>query len=67
MGERYVFTVENLTKQYGKTTILNEVNLAFYPGAKIGVLGSRPNLLSDQKGNKVENFVSVVRTQQAKR
>ncbi len=40
MGERYIFTVENLTKQYGKTTILNEVNLAFYPGAKIGVLGS---------------------------
>jgi ATP-binding cassette ChvD family protein len=40
MGERYIFTIENLTKQYGKKDVLKDINLAFYPGAKIGVLGS---------------------------
>jgi ATP-binding cassette ChvD family protein len=40
MGERYIFHIENLTKQYGKREILKDINLAFYPGAKIGILGS---------------------------
>ena len=40
MGERYIFNIRNLTKHYGKKEILKEVNLSFYPGAKIGVLGS---------------------------
>ena len=40
MGERYIFNIRNLTKHYGKKEILKEVHLSFYPGAKIGVLGS---------------------------
>ena len=40
MGERYIFNIRNLTKHYGKTQVLKEVHLSFYPGAKIGVLGS---------------------------
>ena len=40
MGERYIFNIRNLTKHYGKTQVLKEVQLSFYPGAKIGVLGS---------------------------
>ena len=40
MGERYIFSMEHLTKQYGKREILKDVNLNFYPGAKIGVIGS---------------------------
>jgi ATP-binding cassette ChvD family protein len=40
MGERYIFTIERLTKTYGKKEVLKDINLAFYPGAKIGVLGS---------------------------
>jgi sulfate-transporting ATPase len=40
MGERYIFTIEKLTKHYGKREVLKDINLAFYPGAKIGVLGS---------------------------
>jgi sulfate-transporting ATPase len=40
MAERYIFTIENLTKHYGKREILKDINLAFYPGAKIGILGS---------------------------
>ena len=28
-----------LTKKYGTKTILNDIWLSFYPGAKIGVLG----------------------------
>ena len=35
----YVFTMQGLTKSYGTNTILKDINLCFYPGAKIGVVG----------------------------
>jgi len=40
MSERYIFTIDNLTKHYGKREVLKDIQLAFYPGAKIGVIGS---------------------------
>jgi ATP-binding cassette ChvD family protein len=40
MGERYIYNIEHLTKHYGKKEVLKDINLYFYPGAKIGVLGS---------------------------
>ncbi len=40
MGEKYVFNIAHLTKHYGKREILKDINLNFYPGAKIGVIGS---------------------------
>ncbi len=40
MAERYIFEIKDLTKTYGKKEILKGINLSFYPGAKIGVLGS---------------------------
>jgi ATP-binding cassette ChvD family protein len=40
MGEQYIFTIENLSKAYGKREVLKNIWLAFYPGAKIGVIGS---------------------------
>jgi sulfate-transporting ATPase len=40
MAEQYVYTIENLTKVYGKRKVLENIWLAFYPGAKIGVIGS---------------------------
>jgi ATP-binding cassette ChvD family protein len=40
MGDRYIFNISNLTKHYGKKEILKSINLNFYPGAKIGVIGS---------------------------
>ena len=39
MSGRYIFTIENLTKKHGTRTVLDNIWLAFYPGAKIGVLG----------------------------
>src|SRR3954451_14242740 len=39
MSEQYIFTIENLTKIYGKREVLKNIWLAFYPGAKIGVIG----------------------------
>ncbi|KAA1259893.1 putative ABC transporter ATP-binding protein [Rubripirellula obstinata] len=39
MSRHYIYQVENLTKKHGQKKVLEEVNLAFYPGAKIGVLG----------------------------
>jgi ATP-binding cassette ChvD family protein len=39
MGEQYIFTIEDLHKFYEKREVLNGIWLAFYPGAKIGVLG----------------------------
>src|SRR4029077_8939915 len=40
MAEQYIFTIENLSKAYGKRQVLKNIWLAFYPGAKIGVIGS---------------------------
>src|SRR5581483_3504467 len=40
MAEQYIYTIENLTKAYGKRKVLENIWLAFYPGAKIGVIGS---------------------------
>ena len=39
MGKQYIFTMTNLVKKHGPRTVLNDVWLSFYPGAKIGVLG----------------------------
>jgi ATP-binding cassette ChvD family protein len=39
MAEQYIYTIENLTKAYGKREVLKDIWLAFYPGAKIGVIG----------------------------
>src|ERR1700756_1267503 len=40
MSEQYIFTIERLSKAYGKREVLKNIWLAFYPGAKIGVIGS---------------------------
>lgn len=40
MSERYIFQIEHLTRVYDRKEVLKDIWLAFYPGAKIGVLGS---------------------------
>ncbi len=40
MGKQYIFTMESMTKKHGPKEVLKDVWLSFYPGAKIGVLGS---------------------------
>src|ERR1700676_5506370 len=40
MPPQYIFTIENLSKAYAKKEVLKNIWLAFYPGAKIGVIGS---------------------------
>jgi len=39
MSEKYIMTIESLTRIYDETEVLSDIWLAFYPGAKIGVLG----------------------------
>ena len=39
MSRQYIYQVESLTKKHGQRTVLEDVWLSFYPGAKIGVLG----------------------------
>jgi ATP-binding cassette ChvD family protein len=39
MAEQYIFTIESLTKLINKREVLKNIWLAFYPGAKIGVIG----------------------------
>jgi energy-dependent translational throttle protein EttA len=39
MPAQYIFTIESLSKAYGKKDVLKNIWLAFYPGAKIGVIG----------------------------
>ncbi len=40
MGQQYIFTMESMTKKHGQKEVLKDIWLSFYPGAKIGVLGS---------------------------
>jgi len=39
MNRQYIYSISDLTKKHGPREVLKEVWLAFYPGAKIGVLG----------------------------
>src|SRR5689334_16394006 len=40
MSSQYIFTMHRLSKLYPPDkTVLDNISLAFYPGAKIGVLG----------------------------
>ncbi|MFC1757276.1 energy-dependent translational throttle protein EttA [Planctomycetota bacterium] len=39
MGKQYIYSISNLTKKHGQRTVLSDIWLSFYPGAKIGVLG----------------------------
>jgi sulfate-transporting ATPase len=39
MGKQYIYQLSGITKKYGQRVVLDNVWLAFYPGAKIGVLG----------------------------
>ncbi|TWT77812.1 putative ABC transporter ATP-binding protein [Posidoniimonas polymericola] len=38
-NQKYIYQIAGLTKKHGQREILKEIDLAFYPGAKIGVLG----------------------------
>ncbi|MEQ1824566.1 MAG: energy-dependent translational throttle protein EttA [Pirellula sp.] len=40
MNRSYIYQIEDLTKRHGQKEVLKNIWLAFYPGAKIGVLGS---------------------------
>lgn len=40
MAGEYVFTLQRVTKRYNQETVLDDVTLAFYFGAKIGVIGA---------------------------
>jgi sulfate-transporting ATPase len=39
MGKQYIYTIAGLTKKYGQRETLKDIWLAFYPAAKIGVIG----------------------------
>jgi len=39
MGEKYIFHMYGVNKFYGQKQVLKDINLSFYPGAKIGIVG----------------------------
>src|SRR5688572_18684845 len=39
MSQQYIYQIHGLTKKYGQREVLENIWLAFFPGAKIGVLG----------------------------
>ncbi len=39
MAEKYIFHMRGVNKFYGQKQILRDINLSFYPGAKIGIVG----------------------------
>lgn len=39
MAEKYIFHMQGVNKFYGQKQVLKDINLSFYPGAKIGIVG----------------------------
>ena len=39
MAEKFIFHMYRVNKFYGQKQVLKEINLSFYPGAKIGIVG----------------------------
>jgi ATP-binding cassette ChvD family protein len=39
MGPAFIYQITDLNKKFGQRELLKNINLAFYPGAKIGLLG----------------------------
>lgn len=39
MGAAFIYQISHLTKKFGQRELLKDINIAFYPGAKIGLLG----------------------------
>ena len=39
MGAAFIYHITDLTKKFGQRELLKNINIAFYPGAKIGLLG----------------------------
>jgi energy-dependent translational throttle protein EttA len=39
MSEQYIFTIYGLNKYYDTKHVLKDINLCFFPGAKIGIVG----------------------------
>jgi len=39
MSGEYIFTIQGLIKRYGRNEVLDGINLSFYHGAKIGIVG----------------------------
>ena len=39
MAQQYIFTMLGLNKYYGQRQVLSNINLSFFPGAKIGIVG----------------------------
>ncbi|MBT3191665.1 MAG: energy-dependent translational throttle protein EttA [Verrucomicrobia bacterium] len=69
MAGEYAFVLENLTKQQGTKTILDDVTLAFFHGAKIGVIGpngsGKTSLLRIMAGLDNEHIGAVQRAKSA--
>ncbi len=40
MSQHHIMTIEHMTRLYDEKEVLSDIWLAFYPGAKIGVLGN---------------------------
>ncbi len=39
MAEKYIFHMYGVNRFYGQKQVLKDINLSFYPGAKIGIVG----------------------------
>jgi sulfate-transporting ATPase len=64
MNRQFIYQIERLTKRHGQKEVLKDIWLSFYPGAKIGVLGSngsgKSTLLRIMAGED-KNFDGVAR------
>ncbi|QDU78680.1 putative ABC transporter ATP-binding protein YjjK [Polystyrenella longa] len=64
MSQQYIMSIEGLTRIYDEKEVLSNINIAFLPGAKIGVLGGngsgKSTLLRIMAG-KDQDYMGTVR------
>jgi energy-dependent translational throttle protein EttA len=39
MADQFIYTMLGLNKSYGRNQVLKDINISFFPGAKIGIVG----------------------------
>ncbi len=70
MAGEYAFTLQRVTKQYNQVTVLDDITLSFFFGAKIGVIGAngsgKSSLLRVMAGEDTEIMGEVWRAKNMK-
>ena len=53
MAGEYIFTLNHMSKTHDRTTVLDDITLSFFFGAKIGVIGAQSGVPTSLPGGQM--------------